>query len=154
MDTRFKISLENQIREEVKKVEEMKSSDLTGSRVSELFTTKMQRGMDEIAKITDTQVLLTSTISLLRKSVSMLDESIREVNVSRREQQGRVDSLREYYTKFIEIEEIIKAEEKVKKQEESEEFSFTEEARRSQQIRRIGERPEKLKSMRNEESPK
>ena len=111
----------------------------------------MQEKMNEIAQITDTQVLLTNTISLLRSSASILDAAINEVNISRREQKSRVNSLKDYYTKFIEIEEIIKTENEVSQHNEND-FNFDNENNKSQQVRRIGERPEKLKSIRNEEN--
>ena len=154
MDSRFKSSLEKQISEEIRKSEDMIASDIMGSRVSEIFTEKMQSKMNEIAQITDTQVLLTNTIALLRKSVNILNDSIAEVNVSRREQQGRVNSLKDFYVKFIEIEEIVNSEVRAAQQqeEENQEFGFAEEARRAQQMRRIGQRPEKIKTIRNEES--
>ena len=154
MDSRFKSSLEKQISEEIRKSEDMITSDIMGSRVSEIFTEKMQSKMNEIAQITDTQVLLTSTIALLRKSVNILNDSITEVNVSRREQQGRVNSLKDFYIKFVEIEEIVNSEVRAAQQqeEENQEFGFADEARRAQQMRRIGQRPEKIKTIRNEES--
>tara|TARA_B100001094_G_C18089737_1_gene749762 strand:+ start:785 stop:1249 length:465 start_codon:yes stop_codon:yes gene_type:complete len=151
MDLRFKASLENQLREEIKKGDDMLASDINGTRVSSIFREKMQKGMNEIAQITDTQVLLTSTISLLKKTVEILNDSTKEANISRREQQARVASLKDYYTKFLEIEEIVKAEKQAAQQEEEkEDFTFDEEAKKAQQIRRIGERPEKLKALRNE----
>jgi hypothetical protein len=151
MDSRFKVTLENQLKEEMKKNDEMLASDINGKRVSLIYTSKMQEKMNEIAQITDTQVLLTNTISLLRSSASILDAAINEVNISRREQKSRVNSLKDYYTKFIEIEEIIKTENEVSQHNEND-FNFDNENNKSQQVRRIGERPEKLKSIRNEEN--
>lgn len=151
MDSRFKVALENQLKEEMKKNDKMLASDINGERVSLIYTSRMQEKMNEIAQITDTQVLLTSTISLLRSSASILDTAINEVNISRREQKSRVNSLKDYYTKFIEIEEIIKTENEVSQRNEND-FNFDNENNKSQQVRRIGERPEKLKSIRNEEN--
>lgn len=136
MDARFKKALEDQITLEKNKIDEMLVADVNGSRISKIFTSKMQEKMNEIAQITDTQVLLTNTIALLRKTNTILEDSIIEVNVSRKEQQGRINSIQELQSKFDLIEKEILAEEAAKEEVIS------------PGSRKIGERPEKLKNIR------
>ncbi len=159
VDQRFKNTLEQDLKAEIKKSEDIMMADLRGQRVSKRFTEIMQERMNEIAQITDSQVLLTSTISLLRDSASILDDIILEANTSRREQQGRVTSLKDYYSKFLEIEKTIESEVQSKIYKEAQETQETQEAQEaqidphqiisSQQIRKVGERPEKLRDVRN-----
>ena len=137
MDARFKKALEDQITLEKNRSDEMLVADINGSRISKIFTARMQERMNEIAQITDTQVLLTNTIALLRKTNKILEDSINEVNVSRKEQQGRINSLQELNKSFESIEKEILAEEAAKKEEVV-----------SPSSRKIGERPEKLKNIR------
>ena len=137
MDARFKKALEDQITLEKNRSDEMLVADINGSRISKVFTVRMQERMNEIAQITDTQVLLTNTIALLRKTNKILEDSINEVNVSRKEQQGRINSLQELNKSFELIEKEILAEEAAKKEEVV-----------SPSSRKIGERPEKLKNIR------
>lgn len=136
VDARFKKVLEEQITLEKNKIDEMLVADINGSRISKVFASKMQEKMNEIAQITDTQVLLTNTIALLRKTITILEDSIIEVNVSRREQQGRINSIQELQSKFGLIEKEILAEEAAKEEVIS------------PGSRKIGERPEKLKNIR------
>ena len=138
MDARFKKALEDQITLEKNRSDEMLVADINGSRISKVFTVRMQERMNEIAQITDTQVLLTNTIALLRKTNKILEDSINEVNVSRKEQQGRINSLQELNKSFELIEKEILAEEEAAKKEEVV----------SPSSRKIGERPEKLKNIR------
>ena len=136
MYARFKKALEDQITLEKNKIDEMLVADVNGSRISRVFTSKMQEKMNEIAQITDTQVLLTNTIALLRKTNTILEDSITEVNVSRKEKQGRINSIQELQNKFELIEKEILAEEAAKEEVIS------------PSSRKIGERPEKLKNIR------
>lgn len=159
IDQRFKEALAKDLRVEIKKGEEMIMADLLGKRVSKRFNEIMQEKMNEIAQITDSQVLLASTISLLRDSASVLDSVISEANVTRREQQAKAEAVKECYDKFVQLEKQIKEEEEASKKEAAEkeakeaqkENLQEEEAQQtqSQQIRKIGERPEKLRDVRN-----
>ena len=153
IDQRFKEALTEDLKAEIKKGEEMIVADLLGKRVSKRFTEIMQAKMNEIAQITDSQVLLTSTISLLRDSAGVLDGVIAEANVTRREQQAKAEAMKECYDKFVQLEQQIKEEKEVAAQEaqEAQEARTQEEAQpvQGQQARKIGERPEKLRDVRN-----
>ena len=153
IDQRFKEALTKDLKAEIKKGEEMIVADLLGKRVSKRFTEIMQTKMNEIAQITDSQVLLTSTISLLRDSAGVLDSVIAEANVTRREQQAKAEAVKECYDKFVQLEQQIKEEKEVAAQEaqEAQEDRTQEEAQpvQGQQARKIGERPEKLRDVRN-----
>ena len=156
IDQRFKEALTKDLKAEIKKGEEMIVADLLGKRVSKRFTEIMQTKMNEIAQITDSQVLLTSTISLLRDSAGVLDSVIAEANVTRREQQAKAEAVKECYDKFVQLEQQIKEEKEVAAQEaqEAQEDRTQEEAQpvQGQQARKIGERPEKLRDVRNNSS--
>lgn len=151
IDQRFKDTLEKDLKVEIKKGEDIIIADLRGQRVSRRFTEIMQAKMNEIAQITDSQVLLTSTISLLRESAGILDDVIMEANISRREQQARAEVLKEQYGKFVQLENQISDEKEAANKAVQEELKQEEIAQSSsnQQIRKIGERPEKLRDVRN-----
>jgi len=159
IDQRFKDTLEKDLKAEIKKGEDIIIADLHGQRVSRRFTEIMQVKMNEIAQITDPQVLLSSTIALLRESASVLDDVIMEANVSRREQQARAKVLKEHYSKFIQLEKQINSEKEAadnavqeaadKASREETEQKIQEENSKNQIVRKIGERPEKIKSIRN-----
>ena len=144
IDQRFKEALEKDLKAEIKKGEEMLVADVRGQRVSKRFAEVMQSRMNEIAQITDSQVLLTKTISLLRDSASILDDIISESNITRREQQARAEALKDYHTKFIKMQDQIAQEEKAKE----EALEAANEEAISPGSRKIGERPEKLKNIR------
>ena len=159
IDQRFKEALTKDLKAEIKKGEEMIVADLLGKRVSKRFTEIMQTKMNEIAQITDSQVLLTSTISLLRDSAGVLDSVIAEANVTRREQQAKAEAMKECYDKFVQLEQQIKEEKEAaeietadKEAQESQAQEEETQQTQSQQIRRIGERPEKLRDVRNNSS--
>ena len=156
IDQRFKEALAKDLKAEIKKGEEMIVADLLGKRVSKRFTEIMQAKMNEIAQITDSQVLLTSTISLLRDSAGVLDSVIAEATVTRREQQAKAEAVKECYDKFVQLEQQIKEEKEAAEREAAEkealEVKTQEEVTQqtqSQNARKIGERPEKLRDVRN-----
>ena len=151
IDQRFKDTLEKDLKVEIKKGEDIIVADLRGQRVSRRFTEIMQVKMNEIAQITDSQVLLTSTISLLRESAGILDDVIMEANISRREQQARAEALKEQYNKFVQLEKQINDEREAADKAVQEEIAQEETIQPSpgQQTRKIGERPEKLRDVRN-----
>ena len=145
MQDKFKEILENDLRAAIKKSEDMTMADLRGKRISRRYTEVMQEKLNEISQIKDSQVLLSTTVSLLRDSGSILDDIIMEANVSRREQQGRVSALKECYSKILELEKEQEIQEKAQKE------NLEEEQTKVQQVRKIGQRPEKLRDVRNNE---
>jgi len=149
VDKRFKETLEQKLKSEISKLEDLQKSDLNGKRISVNFATIMQSRLNELTKISDSQVLLSSAISLLRSTVNILDDTISSVNKTRREQKGRVSSLNEYYSNFLEIEKKIDEEVIPLVEKEEIEQSSQDENLKNESIRKIGERPEKLKSIRN-----